>query len=269
MKPPPFSLLAYKAIGLHPGLSTSEKRVAAAILDHYSWRDGRCDPGVDRIADLLELSRRTVLRAIIHLDRIGLITRRRHGGRQGCNSYVPNWHAMWALDRAWREPFGAAARKRKVTSAARSKCQTVAGSGVAHDTQTSLPNQSNEPLSAAPAARDHQRPRNGEGGAGPAGRRTTLPTAAFRLQSFHNAKRAISSADARLLAAERRWWDAVFRLCGTDEILLGAVIEAIDEPLRAQVTEAEAQQRGSGIRMLVQALKDKGIQLVRDGGGQP
>ena len=43
---PSDSLLAHKAINLSDDLSGSEKRVAAAIIDHYNRKTGQCDPGL-------------------------------------------------------------------------------------------------------------------------------------------------------------------------------------------------------------------------------
>ncbi|RWD31341.1 MAG: hypothetical protein EOS22_04790 [Mesorhizobium sp.] len=42
--------LAFKALLIATGLSSSERRVAAAIVDHMNSRTGRCDPGMRRLA---------------------------------------------------------------------------------------------------------------------------------------------------------------------------------------------------------------------------
>jgi hypothetical protein len=54
------TLLACKAIGLEPGLSSSARRVGCAIIDHFNRQNGRCDPSVPRLARLLKLHVRTV-----------------------------------------------------------------------------------------------------------------------------------------------------------------------------------------------------------------
>ena len=58
------TLLAFKAIALMPKLSAAERRVAAAIVDHFRRGDGRCDPGVERLANLL--ARFAQNRAAVH-----------------------------------------------------------------------------------------------------------------------------------------------------------------------------------------------------------
>ncbi len=88
------TLLAFKTIGLMPGLSASERRVACAIVEHFHRADGQCEPGADRLAWLLGLDRSTVLRATAALHRRRLVLRIRHGGRSQRNSYEPNWDLL-------------------------------------------------------------------------------------------------------------------------------------------------------------------------------
>ena len=95
-------LLAYKAIALMPGFSASERRVAGAIIDHFNRKDERCDPSVDRIASLLGVDRRTVLRAVDALDRAGVILKDRHGGRMMRNSYEPDWERFRKFELMWK-----------------------------------------------------------------------------------------------------------------------------------------------------------------------
>jgi hypothetical protein len=71
--------IAHKTINLAEELSTAEKAVAGAIIDHVNRKDGRCDPGIDRIAMLTGLHRRTVIRAVDRLDRLHFIEKERHG----------------------------------------------------------------------------------------------------------------------------------------------------------------------------------------------
>lgn len=56
-------LFAHIAINVVPGLSGVERQVAGAILEHYNRKTGRCDPSVDRIAVLLQVSSRMVRKA--------------------------------------------------------------------------------------------------------------------------------------------------------------------------------------------------------------
>ena len=74
------TLLALKAIHLASGLNANERRVAAALLEHFNRRTGQCDPSLERIAELLGISTRTVIRSTHRLDRAGLFKKTRHGG---------------------------------------------------------------------------------------------------------------------------------------------------------------------------------------------
>jgi AraC-like DNA-binding protein len=77
----PNTLIAHKAISLASELSNSEKRVAAAIIDHFNRRTGQCDPSLDCIAELIGMSRRTVMRATSRYGRA--FCRSRLIGRDG------------------------------------------------------------------------------------------------------------------------------------------------------------------------------------------
>ncbi|SED72369.1 helix-turn-helix domain-containing protein [Bradyrhizobium erythrophlei] len=94
--------LAIKAIALSDALTNSEKRIAIAVLDHFNRVTGRCDPSQDTIAALLSVDRRTVVRAINKLVRVGYFTRVRHGGVRQCNLYRPSWHVFRKLEEQWK-----------------------------------------------------------------------------------------------------------------------------------------------------------------------
>jgi GTP-sensing pleiotropic transcriptional regulator CodY len=66
----PNTLIAHKAISLASELSNSERRVAAAIIDHFNRRTGQCDPSLDCIAELIGMSRRTAIRATGRLQKL-------------------------------------------------------------------------------------------------------------------------------------------------------------------------------------------------------
>jgi hypothetical protein len=53
-------LIAHKVLSLDAELSGTEKRVAAVLIDSFNRKTGQCDPGLNRIASLLSLDRRTV-----------------------------------------------------------------------------------------------------------------------------------------------------------------------------------------------------------------
>jgi AraC-like DNA-binding protein len=83
--------LAFKAISLSEMLTSTEKQVAAAIIDSFNRRTHQCDPSFDRIAHLVGKSRRTVIRAVQRLQGLRFLVKVRHGGHAHRNSYEPNW----------------------------------------------------------------------------------------------------------------------------------------------------------------------------------
>jgi predicted transcriptional regulator len=60
------------------GLSTSAKLVYAMLLD-YAWQNNNCYPGQERLAEDLDISRRTVIRALDELSSYKLIAIKRQG----------------------------------------------------------------------------------------------------------------------------------------------------------------------------------------------
>lgn len=54
-------------------VSASAKAMLRCLLDHLNWRDGRCDPGQDRIARETGFSVATIRRATRELEQAGLI----------------------------------------------------------------------------------------------------------------------------------------------------------------------------------------------------
>lgn len=104
------TLLAIKAINLAPGLVPSDRVVGVALIEHYNRRSGRCDPGMERLAGLLGLCTRTVLRATKRLVRAGLFKKVSHGGYFNRNSYEPNWQRLAELEAAWRKKMAKRSR---------------------------------------------------------------------------------------------------------------------------------------------------------------
>ena len=56
--------IAHKAINLMPGLSGTDKQIAGAIIDHFNRKTAQCDPGLERIAWLVGVSRRQVISSV-------------------------------------------------------------------------------------------------------------------------------------------------------------------------------------------------------------
>jgi DNA-binding MarR family transcriptional regulator len=99
---PSDSLIAFKIICLCDDLSPTTRRVAAALIEHFNRRTGRCDPSHARIAALLGVDRRTVIRAIRELSKKGYVVRTRHGGFNHRNSYAPCWAFFRKRQDMWR-----------------------------------------------------------------------------------------------------------------------------------------------------------------------
>jgi predicted transcriptional regulator len=85
------TLIAIKVINLMPGLRQSDRRVGATLIEHFNRRTGRCDPGLNRLAEMLGLCVRTIIRSTQRLETVGLFRKVRHGGYSNRNSYEPNW----------------------------------------------------------------------------------------------------------------------------------------------------------------------------------
>src|SRR5689334_18180310 len=109
------TLLAIKTILLAPGFTPSERRVFGALVEHLNRETGRCDPSVERLADLLDLSCRQVERAVEGLAAKGVIRFYRHGGRSNRNQHEIVWERAEELHREWWSRFKAAADARATT----------------------------------------------------------------------------------------------------------------------------------------------------------
>src|SRR6476659_3890093 len=93
--------LAFKALSHCEGLTATERRVATAVIDSFNRHSGRCDPSLERIAHLLGINRRTVIRALKKLAALRLLIVYRHGGNHHCNAYQPNWALYRAMESQW------------------------------------------------------------------------------------------------------------------------------------------------------------------------
>lgn len=74
-----------------PGLKPAAKIVLYWIADHHNESTGDCFPSINRLAEICEMSRRSVENHIADLEVLGLIKRqerRREGGGKTANSYI-------------------------------------------------------------------------------------------------------------------------------------------------------------------------------------
>ena len=245
-KGPSPSLIAFKALSLCDDLIATQRRVLAALIEHFNRKNGRCDPSIDRLVVLLGINRRTVFRALNVLVKKGYVVRLRHGGLNHRNQYVPNWPFYAAVLKKWDEQFRAARNARRAIEMSPSRGQRghlADGPGV---TQTSLNNHveqtseshrkyttANPPISAARkgAANHHLAER-----------------AQYRVLTP-------SSRDAARDAAERRWNLQLQALLTGDEPLTALVTDMMTSELMLAATQAELLARGAGLPVIVAELR--------------
>ncbi|QQO15198.1 helix-turn-helix domain-containing protein [Bradyrhizobium diazoefficiens] len=247
------TLLAHKVINLATELSGAEKRVAGALLDHFNRRTGQCDPSLNTLADLIGMSRRTVMRAVARLERLSLFRKVRHGGKFHRNSYEPIWPSFREAEDRWnaRRKF----RKQKSASlyVSPSAGQTRHPGGDGHGHQTYSSNPSYKTLAA-------KRPEGSAARAAPVtGLATKLPRKEF--EAFNSRTLTTSSANVARTAAERRWSDNLRCELSTKVAVYGAIVDFIDEPLRSAATEAELNCRGAGLRLVLQRYRDSTLKM--------
>ncbi|WP_172806023.1 helix-turn-helix domain-containing protein [Bradyrhizobium erythrophlei] len=243
------TLLAHKAINLATELSNSEKRVAAAIIDHFNRKTAQCDPSLDRISDLIGMSRRTVVRSINRLVELGYIRRVRHGGHFHRNSYEPVWLRFTQVVAEWN-----ARRSRRRLQKSETEVTPCSGQACHFDSdkvgpQTFQKNLLRGTLATAVShtaiARSASKSEKG------------LARQAKHYPESSNSQGVLWSPASRSVArdaAERRWNRDLFDRYGDQPSLYGQIVEAIDPNLMRETTDAELQLRGSGLRSLLNEL---------------
>lgn len=248
-------LFAQKALLLLPGLTEATRRVAGAILDHFNKRTGQCDPGIDRLAKMLGLSRATVLRSTEALCAHGLFEKDSHGGKSHRASYRPQWQRFREFVANWdarmkvggapdEDVSGPQEPKSKVANVRRSRSQDCDVNSRRDATQTHRSNQSNKPIEPEQVETQPSKP-----APPPVLKRVTgllkehvkhgqshllLPIQGGRQVSFEAASRD---------AAQKRWErDAKSR----GEHIYFAVAEWMTPERMQSATDAELKQKGGG-----------------------
>src|SRR5438067_387219 len=212
--------IAYKMINLMPELSGTDKSIAAAIIDHFNRKTGQCDPGLERIAWLVGVSRRTAIRSLSHIMRTGIFRMARHGGHSQRNSYQPVWSRFRELDAAWKARFNAQSRRADGPQMSPARRQTCHLPGDEPVTQTFLNNQSNKTRSGESAPARSRKPIGRKGQ--PEATHISRDNAASA--SGGTSRRHIDVAQA---AAERRWSAALHERFSAAPASYGNVIDAI------------------------------------------
>jgi len=225
------TLLALKAILLAPNLVDSDRQIGAALIEHYNRETGRCDPGLDRLSAIFNLSVRTVIRSEKRLVNAGLFKVVRHGGYSNRNSYEPVWTKFWDILKAW----DARLKPKRVpdsqvslmSPSRRQPCHLGGDSAV---TQTYRDNLSKQTCSKRTAEQGNGAgPPNPELGRSPAS----------------------SSSTPSRTAAERRWTSALHDRFAAMPVTYGEIIELIDDDIRHAATDAELRHRGAGLDLIL------------------
>jgi DNA-binding transcriptional ArsR family regulator len=254
------TLIAHKVINLTPELSATEKRVAGAILEHFNRNTRRCDPSINRIARLLGVSRRTVLRAIHRLEKLGLFRKRRHGGHFHCNSYEPVWTRFYELDAEWKIRFRADSVRSKTTEVSPSLCQTFPLRGDGTGTQTLRTNPSKETCSTEAAPIGFAPPNKPEGCKGHSGQ--VIGQTLQHIDSSVPGETSRRQNEAARAAAERRWNAALLDRYAATPTLHSEIIDAINPAMQAGATTAELGEPGAGLAYILAQLQERKVRIV-------
>lgn len=219
----------------------TDKRVAVSLLEHFNRKTGQCDPGIERLAGLLSVSTRTVIRSIHRLVRLGLFQKDRHGGHLNRNRYEPMWSRFRDIDAAWSVRFRAKRGALICLELSPAPCQPCHLAGDSAVTQTFLSNQIKETCAKQPA---RQGPPQHDRGPSPTG--------------------SIRPADAASVSAERRWSTDLTERFAARPLIYSEIIRAVTPPMQAVATEAELRQRGGGMRLILDQL-----QIAPPASGEP
>lgn len=265
----PNTLIAHKAISLAAELSNAEKRVAAAIIDHFNRRTGQCDPSLDCIAELIGMSRRTVIRATDRLQKLGFVRRIRHGGHYHRNSYEPVWSRFLQVEADWKSRRSA--RRARLDTPKLSSCsgQSRHVGGDTADPQTFTSNLLKETSDVQRLSQSSTWSVSNDK-SGSAIEANLLPNPPNRDRTYRQPASTPSSTAVHD-AAERRWNSELMIQFRDQPWIYSRIVEEIDVKLMNAATEAELRHRGSGLSLLMDELLARNVIApapVRDEGPQ-
>ncbi len=243
------SLLALKAITLSSEISGTEKQVAGVLIESFNRKTSQCDPSLGRIARLLNIDRRTVIRAVHKLEASRLFRKVRHGGKSQRNSYAPNWELFRALDGKWKAIFFAKRNYSGVTNVSPVECQPRHLAGDEGVTQTFLTNQSKKPSLIGPVSETIKEPIM------PSGRKVLSGQDDSHIGSSVTSASGNRPINVIRAIAERRWNAALHGQYAANPAIYGEVIDAIDSAMQNAATEAEIKNHGAGLTYILKELE--------------
>jgi len=247
---PSDSLIAFKIICLCDDLSPTTRRVAAALVEHFNRRTGLCDPSLARLAALLGVDRRTVIRAVRELTKKGYVVRTRHGGYNHRNSYAPCWAFFRKKQDLWRSHWGIVGLRRSaqfMSHLKRQSCHVREGKLVDQTSSNNITEKTYPKVgSNSIGASNSPRPRSAD----------QDQRAVFDLPPTFRIPRVTtpSSAEAAVDSAERRWAAELTNMLASNPRLFGEVLDAITAQMKSDATAAEVRKPGSGLRLIIQQL---------------
>lgn len=240
--------LAFKAGCLMAELSATDRRVFAAFLDHFNHTNGRCDPSYESVAALLGVNRSTVIRAAKRLVALGLLAKDRHGGLGHRNSYQPNWQRYRQLEEQWSARRRALSRNPVAAKMPPLGCRSSHLAGGEAATQTCSMNQSKETCFVGKTTSTATVLANADQQQGLPNKEKAKPPAPLR--RLPNLR---SGAIARE-AAQRRWDGDLLRTLSADPGVYAIAIEAIDNDIAEEATDAELRRRGAGCALVLERV---------------
>ena len=249
--------IAFKAIGLSD-LPSAHKRVGVAIIEHYNRSTQRCDPSMDTLSILLQLSERSVIRAVNRLVGCGYFKRFKHGGNFHCNQYVPIWSKFREIDADWDQRRRLHRARFERTKVAHNSCQSSPLDDDSDVTQTCpTNNHSYETFSGGLPKKETDRTCKSISEVAA----STMELIAEPIQqpaSRLHVKQSKRSEAARN-AAERRWCNVLTQRFSFHEQLFSRILSAIDPALSFAATDAELAIVGGGIKHILAELRRRGV----------
>ena len=251
-------LLGYKALAHYPGLTTSQRRVGCFILDCYNYQTGQCDPSVKTISRRLQISERTVFRALAQLAPLELFIIKSHGSDFYRNFYHPNWVKYRQIEQEWASRKSAASKRRRSQKMSSSRCQFRQQQDDNFVTSTSISNPSKKTSSYYGRANKISQGAFRSSKSDKQNSFQSIPT------SFHVKQR--DSARSRN-DAQRRWDNNVMKLVGQSQHLYSHIIDAVDGSAITIATDLEMKEPGSGCAYILNLAREKGVLIPMGSSG--